>query len=128
MLIYTLLLSIEKAITMKIQEIGSYAFIAGVAIAIIASIITLDAALVTGALVAIGVIVGLINVTEKETRDFLLAAVSVVIVSYFAGTGFGAIPMIGEMLRNITVGIMTFVTPAVIIVALKQIWAIARAA
>ena len=113
---------------MKMQEIGSYAFIVGIAIAVIASVITLDAALVTGALVAIGVIVGFINVTEKETRDFLLAAVSVVIVSYFAGTGFEAIPVIGTMLKNITIGIMTFVTPAVIIVALKQIWAIAKSA
>jgi hypothetical protein len=113
---------------MKIAEIGSWAFIAGVIIAVLASLVTIDATLVTGALVLIGLIVGLINVTEKETRDFLLAAVSVVIVSYFSGTGFAAVPVIGTILQKVTMGIMTFVTPAVIIVALKQIWAIAKSA
>lgn len=113
---------------MKMEEIGSYAFIAGILIAVIASFVTLDAALVTGALVVVGIIVGLINVTEKETKEFLMAAVSIVVVSYLAGTGFTAVPTIGIYLQKITMGIMTIVTPAVIIVALKQIYAMAKAA
>jgi hypothetical protein len=117
---------------MNMQEIGSYAFIAGVAIAIIASFVSLDAfigaGMTTALLVLIGLVVGFINITEKETNAFLMAAVSVVLVSYLAGTDFGVVPVIGTSLKNITMGIMTFVTPAVIIVALKQIYAIAKAA
>ena len=117
---------------MNMQEIGGYAFIAGVAIAIIASFVSLDAiigsGMTTALLVLIGLVVGFINITEKETNAFLMAAVSVVLVSYLAGTGFEAVPVIGTYLKNITMGIMTFVTPAVIIVALKQIYTIANAA
>ncbi len=113
---------------MKLEEIGSYAFIAGVVIAIIAGFVTLSAALVTEALVVLGLIVGLINVTEKETQQFLMATVSLVIVSYFAGTGLAAVPAIGAQLQKILFGIMTFVTPAVIIVALKQVYSIAKSA
>jgi cellobiose-specific phosphotransferase system component IIB len=117
---------------MKMQEIGSYAFIAGVIIAVIAAFVSLDAAIgagmTTALLVLIGIIVGFINVTEKETNAFLMAAVSVVLVSYLAGTGFRDVLVIGPQLQAITNGIMSIVTPAVIIVALKQIWAIAKSA
>lgn len=113
---------------MKLEEIGGYAFIVGVLIAVIAGFVTLDAALVTEALVVLGIIVGLINVTEKETSQFLLATVSLVIVSSFAGTGLAAVPVVGAQLQKILFGIMTFVTPAVIIVALKQVYSIAKSA
>ncbi|MBU4300011.1 MAG: hypothetical protein ABIF85_04430 [Nanoarchaeota archaeon] len=111
---------------MKLEQIGSYAFIGGVVIAVVASLVTLNPTYVTEALVVLGIIVGLINVTDKETGPFLLAAVSMVLVSSLAGTGIQAVPVVGEMLNKILVGIMTFVTPAVIIVALKQIYGIAR--
>ncbi len=113
---------------MKLEEIGSYAFIGGVLIAVAASLVTLNPTYVTEALVVLGLIVGLINVTEKETGPFLLAAVSVVLVSSLAGTGLEAVPLVGAKLKTILVGIMTFVTPAVIIVALKQVYSIARSA
>jgi len=111
---------------MKLEVIGSYAFIAGVLIAVIASVVSLDTTLVTEALVVLGIIVGLINVTEKETQPFLVAAVSMVLVAYMAGTGFEDVPVIGQALKVTLRGIITFVSPAVIIVALKQIYSVAK--
>lgn len=111
---------------MKLEVIGSYAFIAGVLIAVIASVVTLDKTMVTSALVVLGLIVGLINVTEKETQPFLVAAVSMVIVAYMTRTGIETVPLIGEILKSTLNGIMTFVSPAVLIVALKQIYSMAK--
>lgn len=111
---------------MKLEEIGSYAFIAGVLIAVIASVVALDKTMVTEALVVLGLIVGLINVTEKETQPFLVAAVSMVIVAYMTRTGIETVPFVGEMMKSILNGIMTFVSPAVLVVALKQIYGIAK--
>lgn len=82
--------------------------------------------MVTSALVVLGLIVGLINVTEKETQPFLVAAVSMVIVAYMTRTGIEAVPLIGEVLKSTLNGIMTFVSPAVLIVALKQIYTMAK--
>lgn len=114
---------------MNMEKIGRYAFIAGVIIAIFASVVpSLSATLVTEALVVLGIIVGLINVTEKETQSFLVAAVSMFIVASLAGTGFSQVPIAGAILQKILLGIMTFVTPAVIIVALRQIYGIAKSA
>ena len=113
---------------MKLEEIGSYAFIAGVIIAIVASFVSLNSTLVTEALVVLGIIVGLINVTDKETQPFLVATVSLVLVSSLAGTGLKEVPVIGTQLQSVLFGVMTFVTPAVIVVALKQIYGIAKSA
>ncbi len=111
---------------MKLEVIGSYAFIAGVLIAVIASVVALDKTMVTEALVVLGLIVGLINVTEKETQPFLVAAVSMVIVAYMTRTGIETVPFVGEMMKSTLNGIMTFVSQAVLVVALKQIYTMAK--
>lgn len=114
---------------MKAEEIGSYAFIAGVIIAVIAAFVNaISATLATEALVVLGLVVGLINITEKETTQFLVATVSLVIVSSLAGTGIANVPTIGLQLQEVLMNVMAFVTPAVVIVALKQIYAVAKAA
>lgn len=118
---------------MDLEKIGSYAFIAGVVIAVIAGFAPavvpgLTTTVVTELLVVLGVIVGFVNVTDKETQPFLVAAVSMVIVSEFAGTGIEAVPVIGAKLGGVLTAVQTFVTPAVIIVALKQIYALAKSA
>ena len=111
---------------METKKIGAYAFIAGVIIAVIAGFVSLDATLVAEALVVLGIVVGLLNVTGKETNAFLMSTVALVIVSYFAGTGFSIVPVIGAQLQAILFNIMTFVAPAAIIVALRQIYGIAK--
>ena len=118
---------------MDLEKLGSYAFITGVVIAVIAGFAPnvvpgLTTTIVTELLVVLGIIVGFVNVTDKETQPFLLAAVSMVLVSSLAGTGFEAVPVIGAKLKGVLLGVMTFVTPAVIIVALKQIYSMAKSA
>lgn len=114
---------------MKAEEIGSYAFIAGVIVAVIAAFVNaISTTLATEALVVLGLVVGLINITEKETTQFLVATVSLVIVSSLAGTGISDVPLIGRQLQEVLTNVVTFVTPAVVIVALKQIYAVAKSA
>ncbi|MEA3229535.1 MAG: hypothetical protein U9P44_01345 [archaeon] len=111
---------------MELKKLGVYAFIASIAIAVIAGLVSVDPVLVTQALIVLGIIVGILNVTEKETSQFMMATVVLVIVSYCTGDSISAIPMIGAQLQSILLNIMTFVTPAVILVALKQIYNIAK--
>lgn len=111
---------------MELGKIGPYAFIAGVLITIIASLIAIDVMILTSALVVLGIIIGLLNVSEKETSPFLMASVSLVIVSYMTGAGFSSVPVIGVQLQMILQNVMTLVTPAVIIVAIKQIYNVAK--
>ena len=114
------------------ERIGKYAFIIGVVIAVILGLAVpgLAAAtpLLTSLLVILGLVVGFMNVHGKATRDFLLIATILVIVSSMGGTAtvLGSVQIIGRYLQGIFNSIMAFVVPAVIIVGLKAVYALAK--
>ncbi len=112
------------------QKVGSWAFIAGMVIAIIAGLISGGSggkmsALIVSVLAVLGLIVGFLNVTGKETTPFLIATVSLVVITSLGGTTLGNIDVVGPYMSGIFAAIMTFVIPATIIVALKAIYALA---
>lgn len=108
---------------MDMAKAGEWAFIACVIIAVIAGIATPGNATAVLALVALGIIVGLLNISEKETMPFLVASIALIV----AGTaGFSSIPEIGPMVANIVGNIAVFVAPAAVIVALKAVWSMAK--
>lgn len=113
---------------MDMEKIGEYAFLAGVIIAILAGIaagaVAAYAAWITLALVVLGIIVGLLNVSEKETQPFLVAAIALMATG--AITSFTQIdivlPPLGSIVSGIVSQIAVFVAPAAVIVALKAVW------
>lgn len=109
---------------MEMQKYGSYAFLLGVLIAIIASLVTLDAFTVSVVLIVLGLIVGFLNITDKETTQFLVAAVALILT----GTALAGLPAELLVITRIVLHIGTFVAPAALIVALKAIWNMASSA
>jgi len=73
-------------------------------------------------LIVIGLIIGLLNVTEKETTAFLISGVILVIISVLGGSVFYDIPYIAQVLDAF---IMIFV-PATVIVAAKSVFNLAK--
>ena len=124
--------SIIGASNGSLQAIGSWAFLLGIFIAIIAGALLLtdksNPALttVTSFLVLLGTIVGLLNITRKETNSFLLASVVLVLVSGFGITVYSDVLKVGPYLQAMLVAILQFVVPATIIVALKAIFSLAE--
>jgi len=121
---------------MDTQQIGGYAFIVGVIIAVIAgigasSMLGGAAGWIPLVLVVLGLIVGLLNITDKETEKFLIAAVALMVVGTTAG-GLavidGVLSPVGSMLAGIVVQIGVFVAPAALIVAIKAVYNLARSA
>ena len=103
-------------------KIGTWAFVIGLILAVIAGLIpTLQTQSVILALVVLGLIVGFLNVTEKETTEFLVATIALMLVG-----SAGAIPVLGLMILSILSNIVAFVAPAALVVALKAIWALAE--
>ena len=85
---------------METKKIGEYAFLAGIAIAVLAGLVSgvtptaiaAYAAPISMLLVVLGIVVGLLNISEKETTAFLVAAIALVT----AGTAsFAAIDIAG---------------------------------
>jgi hypothetical protein len=108
---------------MQLEKIGELAFLACVAIAVIAGLVSAEAnGMIIGVLVVLGLIVGLLNISEKETTPFLIAAAALII----AGTAsFSIIPVAGAYLDRILANIGVFVAPAAVLVALKAVYALA---
>ena len=110
---------------MDLDAIGGYAFIAGILISlglgIGATAITLSSNMVTGLvviLVLLGLIVGFVNVTKREMRDFLIAVIAIGIIG---SANLDTIPYIGNALANIVAYIAVFVAPAALVVAIKEV-------
>ena len=111
-------------------KLGQWAFIAGVAIAVIIGLFSSKLGGNTQGwlillLVVLGLIVGLLNVTEKESTPFLIAAAALLLTGT-AGNTLAIIPTIGGYLSGIVQAIAVFVTPAAIVVALKSIQSLAK--
>lgn len=112
-----------KKKTKSYKEVAAHwAFLVSIVLAIILGIILPDSLIAAGLLVILGLIVGLVNITAAETRDFLIASVALIIAS----EAFSLIPLIGNFVSSILDYIVVFVAPAAGIVALITIWRLAR--
>src|SRR3989338_4196453 len=110
------------------RQMGEWAFIIGVLVAVVVSLFTVSDTIggwLVLLLVVLGLIVGLLNVSEKETTPFLVAAAALLITGT-AGSSLAIIPVIGGYLQDIVMNIAVFVTPAAIVVALKAIQSLAK--
>lgn len=109
----------------KMAMVGSWAFILGVVIALIAGIWPLGTWSVT-ALIVVGLLVGFLNITEKETNGFLFAALVLVIVGSMGSALLKDIAVVGPRLYSVFGAVVVFVTPAALVVALKSIYSLAK--
>jgi len=114
------------------DTIGYIAFLLGVFIAIIAGLFyaagVLDVAMqgfVAIVLVVLGLVVGLLNLLDKDVVTFLMAVIALGVVGSGAG-GLALIPYIGIPLSAVVNYIGTFVFPAAVVVALKTIWDLSK--
>ena len=112
------------------KSLGAWAFLIGVVLAIVLGLFSSklgpDAvSAIVGLLVIGGIIIGLFNISSKETSKFLLASLSLVIVSflgYNALSALDSITYIGPMLGDILNYLLILFVPTTIIVALKSLF------
>ena len=105
------------------MNVGEYAFLAGVAIAILAGLATFTGGWVAVVLALLGLIVGLLNISAKETIPFLLASVALLLVG---SAGLENLPLVGGIIKAIMANIVAFVAPAAVVIALKTVFDLAR--
>lgn len=119
---------------MNMKKWGPYVFLVGFVIALIVGIAGQNLepeaqTLVLGILALLGLIVGLVNVSDKEVIPFLIAVIALLQVQ----TGFDALnnlPVLAEtaivdVLGEIVVALVFFMTPAALVVALVTIYKLA---
>jgi len=109
---------------------GAWAFLAGIILAVLVGVFAGDKInpFILWVLVALGLIVGYF-VSENNAQSFLMASVSLTIVSYLGISGMvlsaaisGA--QIGKVISSILGTLLMLFVPATIIVALKSVFSI----
>jgi len=119
------------------QKLGSYAFLLGVIVAVVAGLVQVGMpAMMTGlagyvavVLVILGLIVGFLNIKDKHITDFLVATIAVAVIGLVAlnplMVGAATDPII-QAIATIVGNIVMLVAPAALVVGLKQIRALAQ--
>ncbi len=103
------------------QNMGKWAFIVGFVICVVAGLLIAEPWMFW-VLAVLGLVVGFMNVTASETKGFLLAAIGLM----FSATSVVNIPMIGIAVTAVLYNIVTFISAAVLVVALKSLFEIAK--
>ena len=107
-----------------ISSIGPWAFILGLVLAILAGFVTMPDSTIVLVLAVLGIIVGVLNVTDKEAVPFLVSALTFMMAASSLGVVFGAIGI--SQLNTVMNYIGVFVAPAGAVVAIKALYGIAK--
>ncbi len=108
------------------EKIGNWSFLIGLIVAVLVGLFVEASGMIVSILVILGLIVGFLNVTDKETHGFLVASIAL-IVAGLSGDFLSSIPAIGSILERILSNFAILVTPAAIVVSVKAIYGLARA-
>ena len=102
------------------DQVGKYAFIAGVVLAVIAAFA--QNTWIPVVLAVLGLVVGFLNITAAETKRFLLAAIGLTL----SASSIQALPWVGDWLATVLGNLVIFVGPALLVVALKSLFETAK--
>lgn len=122
----------------KENSLAAWAFLIGVILAVLIGIFTTlipipslsnYSAEIYGVLVILGIIIGFMNVSGKDSQTFLIAGTILVIVSKFGmesvhGSLIGI--GIGDIVTSVFSALLALFVPATIIVALKNLFSVSR--
>ncbi|MBU2496487.1 MAG: hypothetical protein KJ767_00310 [Nanoarchaeota archaeon] len=105
------------------SSLGSWAFLIGLVIAVIVGFFGSVGTTMGWVLVILGLIVGLLNIAEKEVQSYLLAGTVLVILASFGAGVFAAVAPLDTVLT----ALLFLFVPSTVIVALKYVFTLARA-
>ena len=108
--------------------VGRWAFLVGLILALIFGFIPAGSWL-PGVLVVIGLIVGYLNIQEKEIGHFLTAGTVLVLMGFLGAQALQTLadlPYIGSVLIQMLNNIVVLFVPATIVVAVKSVLALAK--
>ena len=106
----------------SMEKVGRWAFIAGLVLAVLAGLVVVDVYWVTWVLAILGLVVGFLNISTKETQGFLLPAVALAL----SASAVRSLPVVGFVLTNILENALIFIAAAMLVVAIRALLETAR--
>jgi len=105
-------------------NMGRWAFIIGLIIAVLLGFVTFTYASLI--LVILGLIVGFLNVSEKESTNYLVAVIAMIVIGI---AGLQALTVLGTLyswIQTVLTSFTTFVAAAGVVVAIKALFETAK--
>ena len=106
------------------SPLGKILFIIATILAVLFGALNYLTPAISGFLFLLGLIVGLLNIQNTETKDFLMTGAILIVVMAVGQKPIQALPT--DVPFDILYSIMLIVVPAVVIVALKEIFRLAK--
>ena len=106
----------------NMDAVGRWAFLVGVVLAVVLGILGPVTGTWAMILVVIGLAVGLLNVADKEVMHFLMSGAVLILASALGGNVMSSLPYAGSILD----ALLAIFVPATIIVAVKNVFTLAR--
>lgn len=105
-----------------VNKIGKWAFLAGVLIAIFTGLLYYQSALSWNIIIiALGLVVGFLNIQEKEAQKFLIATVALLVIGTVSVNSLFASGSFAGQIQAILNNFISFVSAAALVVALKTV-------
>lgn len=104
--------------------LGRWAFVIGLIISVLLGFVTFTYASLV--LVILGLIVGFMNVSEKDASNYLVAVIALILVGV---AGLQALSVLGSLytwIQTVLTSFITFAAASAVIVALKVMFEIGR--
>lgn len=102
--------------------VGGWAFLIGVVLALVIGVLDKMSPTWLYILVALGLIIGILNITGKETNAFMLSGVTLIIASALGQYVMSEVPE----LNNVLQALLAIFVPAIIIVSVRNVFILAK--
>lgn len=107
---------------MKSKFVGKWAFLVGLVIAVLASFLTGYETTIALVLFVLGLVVGFLNISEKDSNKFLLAAIALLTGGIASMSALSMFGVVSTYLTAMIGSFVAFVSAAALVVAIKAIF------
>jgi len=102
--------------------IGKWAFLVGLVVAVIASFLTGYETAVALVLFLLGLLVGFLNISEKDSNKFLLGTIALLTGGIASMSAISMMGVVTTYLGTILASFVAFVSAAALVVAIKVVF------
>lgn len=105
-------------------NVGKWAFLGGILLAILAGFFTIP--YIMTILAVLGLIVGFLDITSKESHKYLMAVVALLVIGAASLSAFSALGTLYGLTESIITNAIAFVAASGLVVAIKEILVMGR--
>jgi len=104
------------------ELLGKWAFLIGIIIAVIAGFATGYATTVVPVLFVLGLLVGFLNITEKDSTKFLVAAIALLTGGIASISALSILGVVIDFVNTILGNFVAFVSASALVIAIKAVF------